>query len=257
MTEQQLRNSLISVARGYLGYTEANAGDDKIIDKYNKIRPAGGYQMTHSDPWCAASVSVWAYEAGLSSIIPVTCSCTDMVAKFKKMGRWCEDGTIVPHTGDIIIYNWDSTTQPNNGPADHVGIVISVEDGCINTIEGNKADAVSLRKIAIGNGFIRGFGQPDYAAKATATQAPTPSNGYYPYDVNVAITNLHIRAGAGTNFTAKGFVSKGVHTIVDEQKGQGANKWGKLQSGEGWIALDFTKRVQGVKHYGRQRTNRV
>lgn len=64
------------------------------------------------------------------------------------------------------------------------------------------------------------------------------------YNVKVTCGSLRIRSGAGTNYKQVGSVKNGeVFTIVEEATGQGANKWGKLKSGAGWIALDFTKKV--------------
>jgi uncharacterized protein YlxW (UPF0749 family) len=75
---------VVKTAAGYIGLKEANNGDDIIIKKYNDIRPSGGYKMGLTDPWCAAFGSVVGYEAGCSSIIPIDCSCDNMIAKFKK-----------------------------------------------------------------------------------------------------------------------------------------------------------------------------
>lgn len=35
---------------------------------------------------------------------------------------------------------------------------------------------------------------------------------------------------------------KGI-TIIAEENGQGASRWGKLKSGAGWISLDYAKRI--------------
>lgn len=64
-----------------------------------------------------------------------------------------------------------------------------------------------------------------------------------PYKVRVSITDLNIRAGAGTNFASKGVIAPNVYTIVEEKTGQGASMWGKLKSGAGWISLDHVTRV--------------
>lgn len=64
------------------------------------------------------------------------------------------------------------------------------------------------------------------------------------FTVRVSIPNLYIREGAGTNYPHKGFIQKGVYTIVATASGNGASQWGKLKSGAGWIALDFTTRVR-------------
>lgn len=64
-----------------------------------------------------------------------------------------------------------------------------------------------------------------------------------PYKVRIKISNLNIRSGAGTNYSAKGFIAPGVYTIVNEASGKGATKWGKLKSGAGWISLDYCEKL--------------
>lgn len=64
------------------------------------------------------------------------------------------------------------------------------------------------------------------------------------YCVRVSIKNLNIRKGPGTNFDKTGrYTGIGVFTIVAEADGDGATKWGKLKSGDGWISLDCVKRI--------------
>ena len=66
--------------------------------------------------------------------------------------------------GDIITFNWDQDSQPNNGFADHIGIVEYVENGLIHTIEGNSGYVGTVKRYVyrIGHGNIRGFATPRY-----------------------------------------------------------------------------------------------
>lgn len=65
-----------------------------------------------------------------------------------------------------------------------------------------------------------------------------------PYRIKVVSTPLNIRKGAGTNTKKVGVIkTSGVYTVVQESTGKGATLWGKLKSGAGWIALDYTKRL--------------
>ena len=162
--ESKLRHIIVSIAIQYLGWSAVNGQDDLIIDKYNAIRPVGGYVMNHKDAWCAAFLSVVKHEAGFDSIIPTDCSCQKMIEKLKAMGGYEEDGKITPQEGDVIFYNWDDNTQPNDGWADHVGLVVSVIGNTITVIEGNNSDRVKYRNIPIGWGYIRGYGLPNYAS---------------------------------------------------------------------------------------------
>ena len=73
------------------------------------------------------------------------------------------------------------------------------------------------------------------------TQTPAANTSY---KVQIDIANLNIRKGPGTNYGKTGqFTGKGIFTIVQESKGEGATLWGKLKSGAGWISLDFAQKI--------------
>ena len=171
--ESQARQHLVDCAQQWLGCNEADGSHKQIIDIYNSHTPlARGYKLKYTDSWCAAMVSAAAIAAGYTDKIPTECSCGQMVSLFAKAGRWVEDDAYVPSTGDIIFYDWDDIgTGDNTGWPDHVGIVVSVQDGAIKAIEGNKDNVVGYRTIAVNGKGIRGYGAPDYASKA-AVQAP-------------------------------------------------------------------------------------
>lgn len=170
MNENEIRKKVIDTAYKYLGYNEKDGTDDIIIKKYNEIRPKGGYKMSMSDSWCAAFASVVGQESGFGKIIPVECSCEKLISKFKELKCWVEDGTTTPSPADYIFYNWDDKTQPNDGWADHVGIVVKVSKGTITVIEGNMNDKVGIREIKVGNGYIRGYGKPKYKTLVTKVE---------------------------------------------------------------------------------------
>jgi uncharacterized protein YgiM (DUF1202 family) len=79
---------------------------------------------------------------------------------------------------------------------------------------------------------------------AIAVAPPTPP-AFAEYRVRVTANALNIRRGPGTNHALTGQVitDRGVYTIIEESSGQGANRWGRLKSGAGWIALDFTTKI--------------
>ena len=64
-----------------------------------------------------------------------------------------------------------------------------------------------------------------------------------PFLVKVSISDLNIRSGPGTNFNRVRYIEPGVFTIVQTSTGAGASLWGKLKSGIGWIALEYTVRL--------------
>lgn len=178
MTEKELRQKIVDIAVSYIGCKESNGSHKKIIDVYNNHKPlAAGYKVTYSDPWCAAFVSAVAIKAELTTIIPTECSCDRQIKLFQShaKSKWQEDGNYVPQPGDYVFYNWDDSTQPNDGSADHVGIVESVSGNKITVIEGNYNNAVGRRTIAMGYGYIRGYGLPAYSS--IATTATSNSDG--------------------------------------------------------------------------------
>ena len=71
----------------------------------------------------------------------------------------------------------------------------------------------------------------------TPPKTDNQSNAHY--TVKVTANTLNYRKGPGINYPVVGLVRKNeVYTIVQEEFGLGASKWGKLNSGAGWISLD-------------------
>lgn len=158
---------IVEIMRGWIGTDKR-----KIIDLYNSHTPLSqGYSVRYSDAWCDTTVSAAFIAADAVDLIGGTeCGVERHIQLFKKKGIWKEDGTIIPNPGDIICYNWDNQAQPNDGYADHIGIVEKVEGQNITVIEGNFNDAVRRRTIPVGWGYIRGYAQPQYEEKKEEPQ---------------------------------------------------------------------------------------
>lgn len=171
MTESQVRANVVAIAQGFIGCKESNGSHKKIIDIYNSHKPlARGYAVKYTDAWCATFVSAVSIQAGYTDIMPTECGCGPMIELYKKLGRWQENDAYTPSPADVIFYDWeDSGNGDNTGAPDHVGIVVSVTGSTIKVIEGNKSNAVGYRSIAVNGKFIRGYGLPGYARKATGT----------------------------------------------------------------------------------------
>lgn len=82
-------------------------------------------------------------------------------------------------------------------------------------------------------------------AKSTSISSSSNKTSDVPFKVRVDISDLNIRKGAGTDYKTTGkFTGKGVFTITAVKSGKGSTAgWGKLKSGEGWISLDYAKRI--------------
>lgn len=166
---------VLNVMRSWVGYSEANGKFKQIIDLYNSHKPlARGYAVKYTDEWCDTTVSAAGIKAGAIDLIGTECGVEEHVKIFKAKGIWIEDGTITPQPGDIIVYNWDDNTQPNDGYSDHIGFVESVSGKTITAIEGNKGEAVARRTLSVGNGNIRGYARPKYASGGSSV-TPSPS----------------------------------------------------------------------------------
>lgn len=168
MTENQLRSNVVSVMKGWLGWSEANGKFKRIIDIYNDHKPlAQDYKVKYTDEWCATAVSAAFIKAGLTDIGFTECSCNRMITLYKAKGRWEERDSYVPKIGDIIMYDWqDNGVGDNVGSADHVGLVTAINGTNLTVIEGNKNEAVAYRSININGKYIRGYCLPDYASKS-------------------------------------------------------------------------------------------
>ncbi len=115
--------------------------------------------------WCACFVSWCANECGYldAGVIPKTAGCISGSNWFKGRGLW-QDNNYEPRPGDIIYFDWDNkgSSGPQDGLADHVGIVEKVENGMVYTVEGNSGDSCRENRYAIGHYEIYGYGTPAY-----------------------------------------------------------------------------------------------
>ena len=89
----------------------------------------------------------------------------------------------------------------------------------------------------------KGYSVFDESGKAVYTSKA--ANSTSSFKVQISISDLNIRKGPGINYSATGkFTGKGIFTIVETKQGTGSAKgWGKLKSGAGWIALDYTTKI--------------
>ena len=67
-------------------------------------------------------------------------------------------------TGMIIFFDWDNkgSSGPQDGQADHVGIVQKVENGIVYTVEGNSGDSCRVNQYPVGYYEILGYGVAAY-----------------------------------------------------------------------------------------------
>ena len=88
-----------------------------------------------------------------------------------------------------------------------------------------------------------GWKELETGKKATS-QASNSESQTSSFQVRVGVSDLRIRKEASIKGEEVGMIPQGVYTITEKVSADGYT-WGKLQSGQGWIALEFTTRVEG------------
>ena len=143
-------------------------GDQTIVEvAASQLGNVGGepywswYGFESRVSWCACFVSWCADQCGYidAGIIPKFSGCVTGVNWFRGQNRWLE-GSVEPNPGMIIFFDWDNKggSGPQDGLADHVGIVQSVENGIVYTIEGNSGDSCRQNQYPVGHYEILGYG---------------------------------------------------------------------------------------------------
>ena len=143
-------------------------GDDAIVTMaLSQVGNIGGgpywswYGFGSRVEWCACFVSWCADQCGYidTGVCPKFSGCGNGVLWFQERGQWL-DGSAKPVPGMVIFFDWDNKggSGPQDGEADHVGIVQKVEDGIIYTVEGNSGNLCRVNRYPIGHYEILGYG---------------------------------------------------------------------------------------------------
>ena len=143
-------------------------GDDAIVTvALSQVGNIGGepywswYGFGSRVEWCACFVSWCADQCGYidTGVCPKFAGCGNGVQWFQERGQWM-DGSDEPAPGMIIFFDWDNTggSGPQDGEADHVGIVQKVENGIIYTVEGNSGNLCRVNRYSVGQYEIMGYG---------------------------------------------------------------------------------------------------
>ena len=145
------------------------SGDDAIVKAaLSQVGNAGGepywswYGFNSRVEWCACFVSWCFNECGYldTGTAPKFAGCVGGVEWFRSREQWA-DNTIEPAPGMIVFFDWNDpngASGPQDGEADHVGIVEKCENGIVYTIEGNSGDACRQNQYPVGYYEILGYG---------------------------------------------------------------------------------------------------
>ena len=145
------------------------SGDDAIVKAaLSQVGNAGGepywswYGFNSRVEWCACFVSWCFNERGYldTGTAPKFAGCVGGVEWFRSREQWA-DNTIEPAPGMIVFFDWNDpngASGPQDGEADHVGIVEKCENGIVYTIEGNSGDSCRQNQYPVGYYEILGYG---------------------------------------------------------------------------------------------------
>lgn len=144
------------------------SGDDTIVTvALSQVGNIGGepywswYGFGSRVEWCACFVSWCADQCGYidTGVCPKFAGCGNGVQWFQERGQWL-DGSAEPVPGMIVFFDWDNKggSGPQDGEADHVGIVQKVENGIIYTVEGNSGNLCRVNRYSVGQYEIMGYG---------------------------------------------------------------------------------------------------
>lgn len=142
----------------------ATTASDMVAVAQSQIGQTGGqpywswYGFGSRVEWCAIFASWCADQCGYidAGIVPKFAGCGVGVQWFQNRGQWLP-GSATPEPGMLIFFQWYGS---DSSIADHVGIVESVADGRVYTIEGNSGDQVRRNSYPVGYGEIKGYGVP-------------------------------------------------------------------------------------------------
>lgn len=142
----------------------ATTASDMVAVAQSQIGQTGGqpywswYGFGSRVEWCAIFASWCADQCGYidAGIVPKFAGCGVGVQWFQNRGQWLP-GSATPEPGMLIFFQWYGS---DSSIADHVGIVESVADGRVYTIEGNSGDQVRRNSYPVGFGEIKGYGVP-------------------------------------------------------------------------------------------------
>ena len=151
-----------SMLGGIGGGTGTRQGGEEVAAiALSQVGQVGGYPywswygFSSRVEWCACFVS-WCYaQVGLSE--PRFSGCTSGgMAWFQSHGQWGDRNYADIAPGDAIFFNWSGS---DTGGADHVGIVVGVDESRVYTVEGNSGnDACNYKSYLRGSSVIRGYG---------------------------------------------------------------------------------------------------
>lgn len=124
---------VLAIAEKEVGVTECPAGSNNV--KYN-TKYYGGEVFGTAYQWCLVFCWYCFNQANASELFyggQKTASCSTLMSYGKKHGNWVVSNY---QPGDILFMNFSGKSNPQ-----HAGIVVSVDENAVHTIEGNTSSS--------------------------------------------------------------------------------------------------------------------
>ena len=156
MTISKAKALLVKTALGEVGYTEGANNKNKYA---NGMTAYYGWNV-QNQPWCDVFAD-WCYvesfgaqTAAVLTYQPIgaySAACRYSADYYKAHDAWFK----TPAVGDQIFFYV-------GGAINHTGVVVGVTGGMVTVVEGNSSDAVRKNTYKVGDGYIAGFGRPNW-----------------------------------------------------------------------------------------------
>lgn len=180
MTVADTLEGFVAQMEKCIGFGEPNA-----VHRWYAARN-GKYFGNGSTPWCDMTVT-WAAALAGPKVYKAVCPRGDRAYTVwhaqdgQRLGKWHEgtESNIRKYCkrGAIVFFDWGGSNTV--GRIDHVGVVTSVKDGVVYTVEGNTND-VGARRVRRA-GVIAGFWNPAFPATGTKPPAAPAFSSKWPY----------------------------------------------------------------------------
>ena len=146
---------------------------------------------------------------------------------YQSGGKWYIRDKTYSNAVELVKYLMSSHKVPVSNVIRHYDVSRKLCPNAVGWLESTGSQSTWIKfKSEISGGSAADTAASDITSKS--------------YLVRVKVTVLRIRTGAGLRFDSKGYIKPGVYTITETKAADGYT-WGKLKSGAGWIALEYTE----------------
>ena len=167
MTTEDAKAKLIAWVTSQVGTREGSNDWNKYAEDL-RLQQLYGWKA-QNQPWCDLFTDEAFVECfGLTAAAAMTyqaigqgsAACRFSAQFFKDAGAWYKN----PEVGDVIFFYY-------SGAINHQGIVVSVGDGMVSTVEGNSSDMVARRSYIFADSRIAGYGRPKWSVVADGSNS--------------------------------------------------------------------------------------